>query len=105
MKCEICNFQEIPDNLDKLKIQAETCGNPTCKTAKIVWRDGQMTLTLSPTSGEPTFNVEIQDVPAAPEPPILLPKTSSEELDVTMMALETTSRSKKKGLDEYDPYR
>jgi hypothetical protein len=105
MKCEICNFQENPDNLEKLAVQAETCGNPTCKTAKIVWRDGQMTLTMSPTSDEPTFNVEIRDVPPAPEPPILLPKKSAEELDVTMMALETTSRSKKKDPGEHDPYR
>ena len=64
-----------------------------------------MTLTMSPTSDEPTFNVEIRDVPPAPEPPILLPKKSAEELDVTMMALETTSRSKKKDPGEHDPYR
>ena len=64
-----------------------------------------MTLTMSPTSDEPTFNVEIRDVPPAPEPPILLPKTSSEELDVTMMALETTSRSRKKDPGEHDQYR
>jgi hypothetical protein len=105
MKCEICNFQEIPDNLEKLAVQAETCGTPTCKTAKIVWRDGQMVLTLTPQDNEPLFEVEIRDVPPAPEPPILLPKTSSEELDVTMMALETTSRSRKKDQGEHDPYR
>ena len=64
-----------------------------------------MTLTMSPTSDEPTFNVEVRDVPPAPEPPILLPKTSSEELDVTMMALETTSRSRKKDSGEHDQYR
>ena len=64
-----------------------------------------MTLTMSPTSDEPVFNVEIRDVPPAPEPPILLPKVSSEELDVTMMALETTSRSRKKDPGEHDPYR
>ncbi len=64
-----------------------------------------MTLTMSPTSDEPTFNVEIRDVPPAPEPPILLPKVSSEELDVTMMALETTSRSRKKDPGEHDQYR
>ena len=64
-----------------------------------------MTLTMSPTSDEPVFNVEIRDVPPAPEPPILLPQTSSEELDVTMMALETTSRSRKKDPGEHDPYR
>ena len=64
-----------------------------------------MTLTMSPTSDEPVFNVEIRDVPPAPEPPILLPKTSSEELDVTMMALETTSRSRKKDSGEHDQYR
>ena len=64
-----------------------------------------MTLTMSPTSDEPTFNVEVRDVPPAPEPPILLPKTSSEELDVTMMALETTSRSRKKDSGAHDQYR
>ena len=64
-----------------------------------------MTLTMSPMSDEPTFNVEIRDVPPAPEPPILLPKTSSEELDVTMMALETTSRSRKRDQGEHDQYR
>ena len=64
-----------------------------------------MTLTMSPTSDEPVFNVEIRDVPPAPEPPILLPKKSAEELDVTMMALETTSRSRKKDPGEHDPYR
>jgi len=60
---------------------------------------------MAPTSDEPTFNVKIRDVPPAPEPPILLPKKTAEELDVTMMALETTSRSKTKGPDEHDPYR
>ena len=64
-----------------------------------------MTLTTSPMSDEPTFNVEIRDVPPAPEPPILLPKVSSEELDVTMMALETTSRSRKKDPGEHDQYK
>jgi hypothetical protein len=105
MKCEMCNFQETPDNLEKLAVQAETCGTPTCKTGKIVWREGQMTLTMLPTSDEMVFDVEIRDVPPAPEPPILLPKKSPEDLDVTMMALETTSRSKTKGPGEYDPYR
>jgi hypothetical protein len=56
-------------------------------------------------SDETIFDVEIRDVPPAPEPPILLPKVSPEELDVTMMALETTSRSNKKEPGEYDPYR
>jgi hypothetical protein len=51
------------------------------------------------------FDVEIRDVPPAPEPPILLPKKTAEELDVTMMALETTSRSKTKGPNEYDQYK
>ena len=60
---------------------------------------------MSPTSDEPTFNVEVRDVPPAPEPPILLPKVLTEELDVTMMALETTSRQNKKDPGEYDPYR
>ena len=64
-----------------------------------------MTLTMSPMSDEPTFNVEVRDVPPAPEPPILLPKTVSEELDVTMMALETTSRNRKKDPGEHDQYR
>ena len=64
-----------------------------------------MTLTMSPTSDETVFDVEIRDVPPAPEPPILLPKVLTEELDVTMMALETTSRHNKKQEGEYDPYR
>jgi hypothetical protein len=71
MKCEICNFQESPDNLEKLAVQAETCGNPTCKTAKIVWRDGQMILTTSPTSDEMIFDVTIRDLEPAPPPPIV----------------------------------
>ncbi len=64
-----------------------------------------MTLTMSPTSDEMVFDVEIRDVPPAPEPPILLPKKTAEELDVMMMALETTSRSKMNRPGEYDPYR
>jgi len=64
-----------------------------------------MVLTLTPHDSEPLFEVEIRDVPPAPEPPILLPKVLTEELDVTMMTLETTSRSRKKDSGEYDPYR
>lgn len=60
---------------------------------------------MSPTRDEPVFNAEIRDVPPAPEPPILIPKATSEELDVSMMALETTSRSRKKDPGEHEQYR
>jgi hypothetical protein len=69
MKCEMCNYQQTPDNLQSLVNQAETCETQICKTAKIVWRDGQMTLTTSPTSDEHEFNTPIRDLPS-PEIPV-----------------------------------
>ncbi len=100
MKCEMCNFQESPDNLEKLAIQAETCGRDICKTAKVVWREGQMTLTLKPQENELDFNVKIKQVPPAPEPPIFAPKLG--DPDVTMMVLETTNRNRKRTKEEND---
>jgi hypothetical protein len=100
MKCEMCNFQELPDNLEKLVIQAETCGRDICKPAKVVWREGQMTLTLEPQENEPEFKVEIRQVPPAPEPPIFVPRVV--EPEVTVMVLETTNRNRKRTKEEND---
>jgi len=71
MKCEMCNYHHKPDNLQMLVNQAETCENRMCKTGKIIWRDGQMILTASPTSDEMIFDVTIRDLEPAPPPPIV----------------------------------
>jgi hypothetical protein len=78
MKCEMCNYQQKPDNLQMLVNQAETCERKICRTAKIVWRDGQMTLTTSPMSDEMTFNATIRDLPAAEPPPLPVLVTKGE---------------------------
>ena len=93
MKCEICNFQESPENLQKLATHTETSGNPLCRTGTVVWRDGQSVLTLSPKENEHVFQVEFRDVPPPPEPPIFVP--TFYEPDVSVMALETTSNRKR----------
>jgi hypothetical protein len=74
MKCEMCNYHEKPDNLQKIVLQAETCQLRLCRKAKVVWRDGQMTLTMTPQDNETVFGVEIKDVPPAPVPPISIPR-------------------------------
>jgi hypothetical protein len=72
MKCEICNFQETPDNLNRLVNQAETCQTRLCRKAKVVWREGQMTITLSPQANETEFDVVIRDMEDAPPPPVVV---------------------------------
>ena len=94
MKCEICNYQQTPDNMKMLENEASVCPSPLCKTGTVVWRDGQLTLTLNPAENEHVFNTNIVEIPPAPEPPILEP--SSSEPNVSMMALETTHRAKKR---------
>lgn len=100
MKCEICNYQQTPDNMKMLETQASVCPSPLCKMGTVVWRDGQLTLTLNPAENEHVFNATIVEIPPAPEPPVVPP--SSAEPQVTMMALETTRRSKMQNRDRND---
>jgi hypothetical protein len=91
MKCEICNYQQTPDNMKMLETQASVCSSPLCKTGTVVWRDGQLTLTLNPAENEHVFDAKIVEIPPAPEPPVVKPV---QELQVSMKALETTHRAK-----------
>jgi hypothetical protein len=91
MKCEMCNYQEKPDNLQRIVLQAETCQIRLCRKAKVVWRDGQMTLTTSPQENENIFEVEIQDVPPAPVPPISVPRHLKLNTIVEDLSLSTNT--------------
>jgi len=71
MKCELCTFQEKPDNLNKLATHLEICPAENSTKATIVWRDAQITATMNPLENDMKFEVEIRDLPAAEEPEIV----------------------------------
>lgn len=72
MRCEICQYQETPDNLNRLVNQAETCPSRLCRKATVVWRDGQMTMTLNPQPSETKFDAVIRDMEDAVPPPVVV---------------------------------
>jgi hypothetical protein len=90
MKCELCQYQETPDNLPKMLTHLETCESPMRLEAKILWRNSEVTATLKPEEGEHIFDARVRDLPDPEEPPIVVHK--SYEPDVQMMSLETIKR-------------
>lgn len=92
MKCELCQYQEKPDNLPKLATHLETCPAENSTKATVVWRDSQITATMNPLENDMKFDVVIRDLPDPEVPPVVVPKTY--EPNVQMMSLETIKRSK-----------
>lgn len=87
----MCNYQEKPDNLQRIVLQAETCQIRLCRKAKVVWRDEQMTLTMTPQENENVFEVEIQDIPPAPVPPISVPRHLKPKTIIEDLSLSTST--------------
>jgi len=83
MKCELCNYQTSPDLMPNLvQHLATSCENPLAKEAQIVWRDSELTATLTvqeapktkkKSTPEIVFEVEVPEFEVPPLPPVAIP--------------------------------
>jgi hypothetical protein len=88
MKCELCSYQTSPDLMPTLlQHLAVTCENPLAKEAQIVWRNSELTATLTvqeaPKSkkdktSEIVFDVEVPEYEVPPVPPVAVPQPPAE---------------------------
>ena len=99
MKCELCLFQEKPDNLHKLTVHLETCSHEQRLKASAVWRNGEVTATLNPLEEEMKFPMEIRDLPDPEVPSVVVPKVYTP--DVVQMSLEPTKRGTGRRSSDY----
>lgn len=97
MKCELCNYQTSPDLMPALvQHLATSCENPLAKEAQIVWRNSELTATLTVQEPPKTkkkftpeivFDVEVPEYEVPPAPPIAVPlpavETSMKETRVS----------------------
>lgn len=59
MKCEQCGMTETPDSMRKMVNHVEHCEmTPDPTKVKLVWRNSQVTATLTPEVGETSFAQE-----------------------------------------------
>lgn len=71
MKSDFSSWSHSPDNFVILKKYAETAivdGSTLGKVPSVVWRDGELTLTLSPLEGEQIYEIGIIDPRLVEEP-------------------------------------
>lgn len=77
MICEICNYSQKPDNTRVLRTHLESCENLLAqeKQVTVVWRNNQLTATLSPKKNEKIIPLKVIIHEPAPEPPIMVHTT------------------------------
>jgi hypothetical protein len=88
MKCEMCNYQTSPDNMPILIQHMAICENPKSREAQVVWRNMELTATLTVQEApaekktkkaktdlpsEVLFEVEVPAYEAPPIPPAAEP--------------------------------
>jgi hypothetical protein len=81
MKCGLCDWQEKPDLLPKIKIHAES--SHFNEDVFVVWRDQEFFITNKIEDGEVLYDANIVKYEIPKEPPVVTPFIFS-ELDVSV---------------------
>jgi len=87
MKSDFSNWSHTPENPIILKAYAESAiveGLTGGQIPKVVWRDGEATLTLAPKDGEQTYNFNIEN-------PLLIAEMAKKDFIVEPSVEEETS--------------